>query len=285
MSDLILYAVGKTTVFPLPISPSAKTINDMYHGLPLGVYSAFRSYEFNKFLGLSAHIARTKQSIKLLNWAYSLDEERLRQSLHEIMSQYPQPNARVRFDVLAEPIEVAGETTRLLIGASSFAGIPEQYYTDGVKVGFAETLNRESPLVKTAVFVSEREKFPIGTAENYERLLINEAGDILECTSANFFAVQQGTIYTANDGVLEGITRKIILQLIEALNMPLILQAPNVKNIADFEEAGLSSSSRAIIPVVQIGSQVIGNGRPGPIMQKLLRSYQAYVSREIRTAV
>jgi len=54
--------------------------------------------------------------------------------------------------------------------------------------------------------------------------------------------------------------------------------------LARLDEAALSSSSRAIIPIVQIGEQTIGNGRPGPITAQLLAAYNAYVKQAIQPA-
>jgi len=39
------------------------------------------------------------------------------------------------------------------------------------------------------------------------------------------------------------------------------------------------------LPVVQIGEQVVGNGRPGPICQQILEAYTSFVAREVKTAV
>lgn len=285
MSDFQLFSVSKAGVSSLPVREDVQTLHDLYRGFNLGVYSALRTFQQNRFLGLDAHIKRTKQSIALLNWNYQLDEALLRRGLHEILSQYPYRNARVRFDILPEPVKQSGQNFQILIGVAPFAGIPKQFYAEGVKVGFADALNRDNPLAKTADFVTQRQSFPIGTEETYERILVNEKGQILECTSSNFYAVIHGKIYTANEGILEGITRKIILMQIDLLGFPIVLEAPSLEQIPKFDEAGLSSSSRAIIPIVQIGEQLVGNGRPGPIMQQLLSSYQEYVQNAVQPAL
>ena len=62
-------------------------------------------------------------------------------------------------------------------------------------------------------------------------------------------------------------------------------QPVHVDQIASLDEAGLCSSSRALIPIVKIGEQVVGNGRPGPICQRILAAYREYVGGEVKTAV
>jgi branched-chain amino acid aminotransferase len=252
---------------------------------PLGVYSALRTFDHNKFLGLDGHLARNRQAMSLLGWDYALDEAALRRALHTAVTNYHHPDALVRFDVLAKPITVAGTETRVLISLLPFYGRPAKYYRDGVRVGFAEALHRDNPLAKTAVYAQQRQAFPIGSDEVYERLLLDDQQRILECTSANFYAMRDGVVYTAAAGILEGITRKIILDLIQELAIPLVLEPFPLAEIHTLEEAALSSSSRAIIPIVQIGEQVVGNGRPGPIAQQLLTAYNAYVADAVKTAV
>ncbi|MCA9955483.1 MAG: hypothetical protein KC434_12225, partial [Anaerolineales bacterium] len=63
------------------------------------------------------------------------------------------------------------------------------------------------------------------------------------------------------------------------------LEPIHVAQIPQLSEAALSGSSRALLPVVQIGDQVVGNGRPGPICQKILAAYNQFVAQEIKTAI
>ena len=285
MSDVQLFLIEAGGLRPLPIPPHATEFHELFAGLPLGVYSALRTYEQNKFLWLDNHIQRTIKSMKLLGWDYELDESLLRQGLHDATSQYPYAEARLRFDVLAEPLHQFGSDSRLLIAMKPFPGIPPHFYTEGVRVGFAESLHRETPQAKTAVFAAQRGTTITGTIDDYERLLLDDAGYILEGTGSNFIGVKDGVVYTAGEGVLEGVTLKIILSLLDALKIPLEMKPVHSKKIQELDEAGLCSSSRALIPIVQIGDQVVGNGRPGPVCQRILTAYRDFVAGELKTAV
>lgn len=285
MSDMQLFVVEREGIRPLPVPPNATEFYQLYDGLALGVYSALRTYEQNKFLYLEAHIERMVRSMALLGWDYKLDKTGLRRGLHEASTAFPFAAARVRFDVLAAPPPRTHTESRILIALKPFARIPPHFYNDGVWVDFADTLHREMPLAKTADFAVTRQTASLGTETAYERLLVDNAGNILECTGANFLGVRQGAVYTAGAGILEGITRKIILSLIAGLKIPLHLQPVHRGQIAALDEAALCSSSRALIPIVQIGDQVVGNGRPGPVCQRILAAYNDFVVRSVKTAV
>lgn len=285
MTHLQLFAVTKEGPIALPLPSDAHTLDDLYHGLDLGVYSSLRTFEHNKFLWLDQHLARTAQSMRLLGWTYTLDEQRLRRALHAVCTAFTSAEMRVRIDVLASPARSLGTDCRLLIGLMAFTPPPERLYAEGVTVTIAQGLARHDPLIKNAAFVQEREKHLPSSAHFYEQLLVNEKGEILEGTSSNFYGIRNGTVYTAGEGVLEGITRQIILNLVQQLNIPLELQPVHISELMHLDEAAVSSSSRGLLPVVQIDDAIIGDGRSGPLCQLILAYYRDFVAREIQTAI
>ena len=279
-----LFAVERDGIRPLPVSEHVTGFDQLYDGLELGVYSALRTFDHNKFLYLEHHIQRTRDSMHLLGWPDELDEARLRRGLHEACSQYPLPEARVRFDFLAASATRFVTDCRRLLGLRPFMPPPPELYKNGVRVEFAPDLARKNPLAKTADFAQKRRAYKVG-GDIYEYLLLSEQGEILEGTGTNFYGVLDGVFHTAGTGVLAGITRKIILDLARELDIPVSLEAITVTQIPQLSEAALSGSSRALLPVVQIGEQVVGNGRPGPIHQQILAAYNEFVAREVKTAI
>ncbi len=247
MNDLHLFAVTESGPHPLPIPPHATTQDELYQGLSLGVYTALRTFEQHKFLYLQDHLARISRSMRQLGWHYQLDERRLRQALHTVCRAAPWPEMRVRLDVLAAPVRQAGIEYRELIGLMRFVPLPAALYADGVTVGLAEGLVRGQPLVKTAAFVEARKAYSGGDPPLYERLLLDDKNRILEGISSNFYAVYNGVLRTAGNGVLEGITRKIILDLAVELDIPLRLEAVQIDGIPTLTEAAISSSSRRVV--------------------------------------
>ena len=283
MSNLQLFAVTDQGPQPLPIPADAKDFTDLYHGLVLGVYSVVRTFDHNQFLRLEHHLARTVKSMRLLGWDYHLDEKRLRQAIHLLCTAFPAPEMRVRIDVLAEPARYLGTESRELLALMPFTPLPVTAYSHGVAVTVAANLQRANPLIKTADFAEARKRSDSGAA-SFEVLLVD--GDkILEGASSNFYGVRNGTLYTAGAGVLEGITRSIILDLVRQAALPLQLAPLRISDVPTLTEAALSSSSRGLLPIVQIGETIIGNGEPGPLTRQLMSMYAAYVAAHIETAV
>ena len=323
MTNFQLFAVEDAGPRPLPVPEGATQFADLYRGLPLGVYDALRTFEHNKFLYLNRHVARTERSMALLGWNYRLDRARLLRALHGVVTAAEWPDMRLRYDILADPVTLVDDPaqpvgslwtrSRELIAIQPFTPPPPELYERGVAVAFAGDVRRENPLAKTAEFAARRpmgnglvfkddsqettDDRPQTTASDavvrrlssvvapYEYLLLDPANRILEGAGTNFWAVREGAVYTAADGVLEGITREILLKLIPELGIELRLATVGVDEIAALDEAALSGSSRAFLPVVEIAGQPVGDGRPGPITRRILAAYNDFVAANVRTAI
>jgi branched-chain amino acid aminotransferase len=284
MNSVQLFAVTSEGLLPLPVPADAGHIHNLFDTLPAGFYTALATFEHNKFLLLDDHLDRLENSLILLGWDYRLDRTALCRALHEVVTAYPLPNSRIRLDVLARPVPHFNTDSRLLIALSPFDPIPESLYRDGVVVGTTRGLNRSQPLVKKAAFVLQRRKCLEADSEIYECLMLDEDGYILEGTTSNFYAVRDGVMWTPGQGVLEGVARRLVLEVVADLGLPLRLEPVHVDDISELAEAALSSSSRAIIPIIQIDGRTIGAGRPGPITRRILRAYQDVVAQVIRPA-
>jgi branched-chain amino acid aminotransferase len=280
-----LFAVTESGPRSLPIPDHADNVNDLYDYLPVGVYTALCTFQHNKFLHLEDHLDRLDQSMELLDWDYRLDRVSLRKCLHQVCTNYPMFNARVRLDVLAEAAAILETKSRVLIGLSPFEPLPESLYEKGVRAGIASKLSRKQPQIKRAEFVFQRRKYIEENPDYYECLLVDEAGNILEGLTSNFYGVRGGMLWTAGQGMLEGIARKIVLQVAKELSIPVQFEPIRLEEVSSLDEAAISSSSRAIIPIIQIGDQVVGNGKPGPIIEELLEAYNAYVRGAIELAI
>lgn len=284
--DVQLFAVTAVGLQPLPVPSGVQSFDELYTGLALGVYSALRTFNHNQFLYLDAHIERTKRSMALLGWSYRLDEMALRRALHAACAAYHRPEARVRFDVLAEPARSLGTESRVLLALMPFTPPPPELYENGVAVALVDDLARERPLAKTADFAENRRRYTSGGQQGiYEYLLHDAQGYILEGTSTNFYGARAGVVYTAGSGVLEGVTRRIVLDLLAQLGIPLHLEPVQRGEIGALDEAFLTGSSRAVLPVTQIDGQRVGDGRPGPIARRLLLAYNTFVAQTIRPAM
>jgi branched-chain amino acid aminotransferase len=102
-----------------------------------------------------------------------------------------------------------------------------------------------------------------------EGLLLNNAGELCEATTANVFLVHDGVAVTppVASGCLAGITREHVL----ALGAAERVLRPD--DIATAQEAFLTSSTREVQPLVSVDGIPLAKGTPGPVTQELARAY------------
>jgi branched-subunit amino acid aminotransferase/4-amino-4-deoxychorismate lyase len=101
-------------------------------------------------------------------------------------------------------------------------------------------------------------------------VLYHQEGIVTEFPRSNFFIVKQdNTVVTPAGGVLAGITRKKVLQL--AAQSYRAEAAPvRLEDILSASEAFMTSTTKRILPVVQVDGRMIGTGKPGPVTLALL---------------
>lgn len=108
---------------------------------------------------------------------------------------------------------------------------------------------------KDSAWVKERKHLEaLKPADVNEIVLHDESGALLEGTQTNFYAVMDGKLYTAGEGVLEGTVRRLLLQVCAAHNVPVVLDPPpNIQDLGKWEGALLSSTSRLALPIDWVG--------------------------------
>jgi branched-chain amino acid aminotransferase len=285
MTPPLLYAVAADGPMPLPVPAGAAGFDALYEDLRLGVYSALRTYQHRKFLDLEHHLARTRQSMQRLGWDYAWDEARLRRCLDQVCTAALFAETRVRFDVLAAPASARGSDSRELIALAPFCAPPREVYERGVVVITTAAIQRDDPLTKSAHFVQRRKSLELATPGAYEHLIVGADGAVLEGFSSNFYVVRDGVLRTAGHGVLEGVTRRIVLDLARERGIAVDLTPPRAGELARADEAAISSSSRGLVPVVRIDGAAVGAGLPGPVIGSLSAAYETYVAQAVRAAV
>lgn len=279
-----LYAVARKDVACLGRFSTAKALDQARNQLPLGVYTAFRTHYGGQFLNLPDHLLRLQDSMRRYGLPHALEATAICNVLDSLVEAYAAADVRVRIDVLAEDAAASGAGAGQLISLSPFEKPPEASYIEGVRLATTGDLKRRRAAIKSADFVSQRERIRRAHPDVEDVLILSASGQILEGTSSNFYAVIGSVVHTAVEGVLAGTTRRIVLDLAEGLGMPVARRPIRVTDLQDLEEAAVSSSSRGLMPVRSVDGIKIGNGKVGPVMKALTEAYERYVLANVSSA-
>lgn len=105
--------------------------------------------------------------------------------------------------------------------------------------------------------------------------LLHREEIVTEGSACNFFLVKQGHLYTppADQLILNGITRRHVLDLASQLNIPYQETLLTLTDFQTADECFFTSSTREIVPVRKIGSQTVGSGTIGNLTQQLIEAF------------
>ncbi len=118
-----------------------------------------------------------------------------------------------------------------------------------------------------------------------EVILLNERGEVAECTSANVFAVRGGQALTPplSSGCLAGITREVLLEIGPRAGVPVREAVLRPEDLYSADEVFVSSTIRAALAVGEIAGRTLARG-PGPVSRKLSEAFAAYMAEYIAQA-
>jgi branched-chain amino acid aminotransferase len=117
-----------------------------------------------------------------------------------------------------------------------------------------------------------------GLFDAYDRggetaVLPDGKGNITEGPGFNLFCVKDGRLITAASGVLEGITRKTVIELAQSLNVKVEVGTLPETTLRAADEVFLSSTAGGVMPVTKLDGTAIADGTPGPLTQRIRQLY------------
>lgn len=112
-----------------------------------------------------------------------------------------------------------------------------------------------------------------------EALMLNQQGNVAECTGDNIFIVVDGEVQTppVTEGALGGITRHAVMDICAELGIPCVEKVLNRFNVLCADECFLTGTAAEVIAVSSLDGRTIGTGHAGPVTNRILARYQQLV--------
>jgi len=269
-------ALDQYIYLPVHAMNGKADLNSVSQLLPAGAYTTFRTFNKTQVLHLDEHFSRLEETARLSQSYIQLNRDHLRRALRRAISEMPGDGdyrVRLTLDLLSQPGEIYISIEPLILPS-------ETMYKEGVNV-VTRRFQRQNPRAKLTSFIQKAQEFrsqlPVGINEV---IMVDDEGRILEGISSNFFAVIGDVIWTAEEGVLPGLTRSMVIQEIQAVGIPLKLESIKMSDLYRVEEVFITSASRAILPVRMVDTFLF-RPVPGKYTQLLSIRYQERIDREI----
>lgn len=255
-----------------------------------GVYETIRSYGSRIFM-CDQHLARLRRSAAAIGLTIPIPEHRWPDLLHEAMIRNDVGNEHTDAYLRITISRGAGDigldpalcpTPTIVIMTKLLHPPSPELYRIGVTLIVAETRRNLpsalSPQIKATNFLNnilaKREAIAAGA---FDSILLNWESHVTECTVSNIFFVRAGRLCTPAlaCGLLDGITRDIVLGLAQEAQIPVDEGHFGVEAIYQADECFLTNTSMEVMPVTMVDRHPVGKGTPGLLTQQIQRLFIA----------
>lgn len=257
-----------------------------------GVYETMRAYR-GKIFFVGRHLARLKQSADAISLSLPLPLDKIGEALNEALTVNKLNEAYIRIqisrgtgDIGLDPALCPAPT--MVILTRPFKDYPPELYANGVAVAIVQTRRNHplalDPAIKGTNFLNnilaKIESLKTGA---YEGIMLNWKGYVAEGTISNIFTVRKGILYTPDleTGILEGITRDLVLHLARKSKIPTKELLMRPKDLTKADECFITNTTIEVLPVTSIDGRPVGSGRPGPVTERLMKAYKNEVLHHV----
>jgi len=257
------------------------------HGLLYGdgVFEGIRFYNGRVFR-LEEHIDRLFDSARAIALNIGLEKSAVIEATLETIRQNNLQDGYIRL-VVTRGVGDLGLNPMLCPKASMFIIASKitlysaEKYQNGLEVVTCATRRIThgalSPMVKSLNYLNNvMAKIEAQNAGAGEGLMLNEQGFVSECTGDNIFIIKNGAISTPPiaAGALAGVTRAVVFDLAAEFGIPIREPMMTRYDIFTADECFLTGTAAEVIPAVKLDTRLIGDGKPGPITQRLIGRFR-----------
>jgi branched-chain amino acid aminotransferase len=244
-----------------------------------GLFTTMRIFQGEAF-AYERHWRRLEKDAGRIRLPFPFDPEQVRRHLGELLNtnQVVEGTARIymiynrvglwQSDEPMPPVD-------LLLCTAELPAPPEL-----ARLGIAEHgRHAASPLAGVKVTSWLNNVWHLAEAQKQgwtEVVLLNERGEVAECTTANIFSVEGGKVTTPplSSGCLEGVTRSVLLEIAPRSGVPMVEQTLTLEDLYAADEVFITSTNRSLLGVSEIARHKYA-AAPAPVAQKLELAFAA----------
>jgi branched-chain amino acid aminotransferase len=267
------------------------------HGLLYGdgIFEGIRFYNGRVFR-LEEHLQRLWDSARSICLEIPMSMPAMTEALLESIRQNDLRDGYIRL-VVTRGVGNLGlnpaqcKKPSVIIIAATIALYPPEVYLKGLTVVTCATRRTGpsalNPAVKSLNYLNNvMARIEANLAGADEALMLNDAGNVAECTADNVFVMKHGQIFTPpiSAGALRGITRSVAFELAAEMGLRITETDITRHDVFIADECFLTGTAAELIPVIKADGRTIGNGTPGPITQRMMARFRE-ITRETGTPI
>jgi len=236
-----------------------------------------------RFFRLDDHLDRLEASCEKMRFRMPLDRATVRQTLLTMLAKSGIKDAYVELIVtrglkFVREYKEYSNNLYLLVMPYVFA-MPPQLQLQGGPAIVTRTVRRTPPgAMDPTIKNLQWGDFVRGWLEAMDRsaiysLLPDGDGNITEGGGYNIFIVKDGVLSTPARGVLQGVTRKTVLEIAAAKGYQTRVDVVPVEDLYQADEIFICTTAGGVMPLTTLDGAPIGNGQIGPITRSIWEAY------------
>jgi branched-chain amino acid aminotransferase len=257
-------------------------LNDLGIVRGYGVFDLLRTYGTTPFR-LRDHIKRLESSASQIALALPWSTEELEAIVMQTYRRNPIADASIRIVVTggaSENFMTPQGKPSLVVMVHPITPYSASYYSEGCRAT-STLIGRTMATVKSLNYIGAIVAMEDASKSGaVEAIYLDEHDRLTEGTRANLFVVRGDLLITPREGVLKGITRQVVLE-ITANDFEVVEGPIHYHDLGVLDEAFLTSTTKEILPLVQIDEHLIGTGKPGPQTKRITDLFHNYVQSVI----
>jgi len=252
------------------------SVNDRGYNFGDGIYEVIRVYNGVPF-AVADHLERLENSAAAIEMSLPWSKTQLAMFAEDLLVQSGIREAMIYIQIsrgtahrdhhFAPQIK-----PNLLITVRQVPDIAPAMYTDGVKIITQPEFRWQLCHIKSISLLSSvLAKNRAAKAGAAEAVFVMDDGTVTECSASNIFIYSNNTLLThpVNNRILNGITRKYVLQAARSLGINAREETFNVTDLLAANEVFFTGSVAEVVPVIKVDDHIIGSGVPGPVVRQI----------------
>jgi branched-chain amino acid aminotransferase len=264
-----------------------------------GVYETLRTYNGQPFL-FDRHMQRLRRSAGMIALPVPLTDAEIDARFRETMraaglGDAPEREAYIRLlvtrgigELTYDPAATPAPSIVVIVKPNAHPA--RDVFERGVRVSLVSVVRNHpstvNPLIKSNSLLNNALAMQEALRRGgFEGVMRNYKGELAECTQSNLFIVKDGAALTPplDAGLLPGITRGFLFEVGAEIGVRVREAVLRDDDLAGADEAFLTSTTREVVPIVQVDEKKIGSGAPGPVTRALLEGYRRQAEALTRT--
>jgi len=253
-----------------------------------GLFTTMRIFQGEPF-AYERHWRRLEKDAGRIRMPFAFDAANVRRHLGELLAANEVAEGTARIYLINNKVGFwqGGETVPEVDLIICTAGLPA--HSAEARLGVAEQGRHAASAlagVKTTAWLNNVWHLAEAQKAGWtEVILLNERGEVAECTSANIFCVKDGAVLTPplSSGCLEGVTRSVLLEIAARAGVSMREKTLTMEDLYASEEVFITSTNRTLLGVSEISGHRY-DVVMGPIVQKLERAFDSYMREYVKAA-